>query len=78
MHLRFSNQSQRARSKRLFNWLHQLRQTPELLRSKAIAYTQEREDNLKVFLANPNVPLDTNRLEWALRVTPMARKNYSS
>jgi len=63
-----------------FNGLHQLRQNPELLPSnplsKAIAYAQERETSLKVFLSNPNVPLDTNHLERALRVIPMGRKNH--
>ena len=36
----------------------------------------ERENALKVFLINPNVALDTNHLERALRVIPMGRKNY--
>jgi transposase len=66
--------------KYFFNWLHQFQQNPELLPnnplSKAIGYAQEREDNLKVFLANPNVPLDTNHLERALRVIPMGGKNH--
>ena len=63
-----------------FNELHQLRQNVELLPSnplsKAIAYATERETQLKVFLANPCVPMDTNHLERALRVIPMGRKNY--
>ena len=33
-------------------------------------------DQLKVFLTNPNVSIDTNHLERALRVIPMGRKNY--
>ena len=79
MLLRLSNQPQRAVVKDFFNWLHQLRQNPELLPSnplsKAIAYAQEREDNLKAFLTNPNVRLDTNHLERALPVIPIGRKN---
>jgi transposase len=63
-----------------FNWVYQQRQRPELLPtnplSKALNYVAERQDELKVFLANPNVPLDTNHLERALRVIPMGRKNY--
>ena len=30
---------------------------------------------LKVFLSNPHVPMDTNHLERALRVIPMGQKN---
>ena len=32
--------------------------------------------NFKVFLDNPNVPLDTNHLERVLRVIPMGRKHH--
>jgi transposase len=31
---------------------------------------------LRVFLSNPDVAIDTNHLERALRVIPMGRKNY--
>ena len=34
-----------------------------------------RQTELKVFLSNPHVPMDTNPLERALRVIPMGRKN---
>lgn len=65
---------------RFFEFVYEQRQTPALLPSnplsKALAYTHERENQLKVFLANPHVPLDTNHLERALRVIPMGRKNY--
>ncbi|WP_276315830.1 IS66 family transposase [Parashewanella hymeniacidonis] len=65
---------------RFFNWVHEQRQRPELLPSNplrvALEYTAERESQLKVFLTNPHVPLDTNHLERALRVIPMGRKNY--
>jgi transposase len=66
--------------KNFFNWLNQFQKNPELLPinplNKDIGYAQEREDNLKVFLANPNVPLDTNHLERAPRVIPMGRKSH--
>ncbi|WP_338049540.1 IS66 family transposase [Parashewanella hymeniacidonis] len=65
---------------RFFKWLHEQRQRPELLPSNplrvALEYAAERETQLKVFLTNPNVPMDTNHLERALRVIPMWRKNY--
>lgn len=44
--------------------------------SKALYYASERIPELKVFLANPNVPMDTNHVERALRIIPMGRKNY--
>jgi transposase len=31
---------------------------------------------MRVFLSNPDVPIDTNHLERALRVIPMGRKNH--
>ena len=63
-----------------FEFVYQQRQNPALLPSnplsKALAYTHKRENQLKVFLANPHVLLDTNHLERALRVIPMGRNNY--
>ena len=44
--------------------------------SKGLHYISERQTELKVFLSNPHVPMDTNHLERALRVIPMGRKNY--
>ena len=35
-----------------------------------------RTDRLKVFLSDPDVPIDTNHLERALRPIPMGRKNW--
>lgn len=63
-----------------FRWVYQQRQRTDLLPTspllKALHYASERETQLKVFLANPALPLDTNHLERALRVIPMGRKNY--
>ena len=63
-----------------FIWVYEQRQRPELLPSnpltKALAYVFERQSQLRVFLSNPDVPIDTNHLERALRVIPMGRKNY--
>lgn len=64
----------------LFAWIDQQIQDPALLPSnpltKALHYARKRFASLKVFLANPLVPLDTNHLERALRVIPMGRKNF--
>ena len=35
-----------------------------------------RTDPLKVYLSDPDVPIDTNHLERALRPIPMGRKNW--
>ena len=43
---------------------------------KALAYVRERRVGLEVFLTDPDVPMDTNHLERALRVIPMGRKNW--
>ena len=44
--------------------------------SKALKYAMARVDSLKVFLDDPDVPIDTNHLERALRPIPMGRKNW--
>ena len=63
-----------------FNWIYEQRQrtdlTPKNQLTKALNYVSERQVEMKVFLANPNVAMDTNHLERALRVIPMGRKNY--
>jgi transposase len=63
-----------------FNWVYEQRQrtdlTPKNQLTKALNYVNERQVEMKVFLANPNVAMDTNHLERALRVIPMGRKNY--
>lgn len=65
---------------RFFSWVHEQRQRIDLLPSnplsKALQYVADRTEQLKVFLCNPYVPVDTNHLERALRVIPMGRKNY--
>jgi transposase len=63
-----------------FSWCYQQRQRIDLVKSnplsKALAYTMKREQALKVFLSDPDVPPDTNHLERALRVIPMGRRNW--
>ena len=44
--------------------------------SKAASYAIERRESLSVYLADPDVPIDTNHLERALRPIPMGRKNW--
>jgi len=63
-----------------FTWVYEQRQrtdlTPKNQLAKALNYVNERQVEMKVFLANPNVAMDTNHLERALRVIPKGRKNY--
>jgi len=44
--------------------------------AKAVAYALEREAGLRIYLGDPDVPIDTNHLERALRPIPMGRKNW--
>jgi len=64
----------------LFAWLQQELVEQALLPTnpftKAAHYALERKAGLEVFLADPDVPLDTNHLERALRPIPMGRKNW--
>jgi transposase len=63
-----------------FGWVHQQRSRLDLIHSdpfaKALGYAAEREASLRVFLGDPDVPIDTNHLERALRVIPMGRRNW--
>ena len=44
--------------------------------TKALHYALERREALSVYLDDPDVPIDTNYLERALRPIPMGRKNW--
>ena len=43
--------------------------------SPSLEYARERRVSLQVFLANPDVPVDTNHLERTLRPIPMGRRH---
>jgi len=64
----------------LFAWLEQELVAQALLPTnpftKAAHYALARKPGLAVFLTDPDVPLDTNHLERALRPIPMGRKNW--
>ena len=63
-----------------FAWINQQFEAQGLLPSnpmtKALAYARERRYGLEVYLTDPDVPIDTNHLERALRAIPMGRKNW--
>ena len=56
--------------------LHRPELIPSNLFAKALGYVLKRRAGLEVFLSDPDVPLDTNHLERALRVIPMGRKSW--
>ena len=62
-------------------WVKQKLEDPSRLPkepfTKALGYLYERDAALRVFLKEPDVPLDTNHLERALRAIPMGRKNWN-
>lgn len=45
--------------------------------TQALAYAHNRRVGLEVFLTDPEVPVDTNHLERALRPIPMGRKSWN-
>ncbi|MEZ5489597.1 MAG: IS66 family transposase [Gammaproteobacteria bacterium] len=63
-----------------FVWCEEQLQRTDLTPSnpflKALGYVITREHKLCVFLEDPDVPLDTNHLERALRPIPMGRKSW--
>jgi transposase len=63
-----------------FGWIHEQRQRMDLvnsdLLSKALNYADNHQAQLRVYLGDPDVPIDTNHLERALRVIPMGRKSW--
>ena len=63
-----------------FDWVDRQFEQQGLLPSnpltKALAYVRERRAGLEVFLGDPDVPMDTNHLERALRAIPMGKKNW--
>ena len=44
--------------------------------TKALAYVRERRAGLEVFLGDPDVPMDTNHVERALRTVAMGRRAW--
>jgi transposase len=67
-------------AQQFFAWVnHQFEQQgllPSNPLTKALAYAHERRCGLEVYLTDPDVPIDTNHLERALRTIPMGRKNW--
>jgi len=66
--------------KSFWGWCDQQCHRTELLPSnplsKALKYAMNRQASLQIFLSDPDIPLDTNHVERALRPIPMGRKNW--
>ena len=66
--------------KAFWAWCDAQCQRPDLLPSsllaKALKYATARRASLEVFLSDPEVPIDTNHLERALRPIPMGKRNW--
>lgn len=71
----------KPRVEAFFDWLERQFADQGLLPSnpftEALGYARTRRAGLEVFLTDPDVPIDTNHLERALRVIPMGRKNWN-
>ncbi len=65
---------------RFWHWCEDQCHRPDLLPShplsKALNYARARVGSLRVFLGDPDVPIDTNHLERGLRPIPMGKKNW--
>lgn len=63
-----------------FNWCYEQRQRIDLVNSNplstALTYVDNHQTQLTVYLSDPDVPIDTNHLERALRPIPMGKKNW--
>ncbi len=78
--LDYRNRQARPIVDAFFAWCYTQRQRMDLVNSeplaKALVYADNHEAQLKVYLGDPDVPMDTNHLERALRVIPMGRKAW--
>ena len=55
---------------------HRMDLVPSSPFSKVLKYARSRESQLRLYLSDPELPLDTNHLERTLRVIPMGRKSW--
>ncbi|MGB6150416.1 MAG: IS66 family transposase [Pricia sp.] len=63
-----------------FAWVHEQRLRPDLLPSNpltaALRYAENQAHGLREFLHDPDLPLDTNHVERAIRPIAMGRRNW--
>lgn len=78
----YRGENSKAIVDKLFRWCTTLVDRPDLIATEspiisAVKYTLKREEGLRAFLADPDLPLDTNHVERTLRVIPCGRKNWN-
>ena len=63
---------------KFFEWVKQsiLKLPAESATAKALQYSINQEDYLRVFLSDPNVPMDNNPAEQSIRPFTLGRKNW--
>lgn len=65
---------------KFFTWVGEERNKPEYLPSNpltaALRYAQNQEHGLREFLSDPDLPLDTNHVERAIRPIACGRRNW--
>jgi transposase len=63
-----------------FEWCREQQQRIDLVNSnplsKALKYAANHQEQMRVFLSDPDVPMDTNHVERNLRGIPLGRKNW--
>lgn len=63
-----------------FVWCRKQQQRIDLVNSnplsKALKYAANHQEQMRVFLTDPDVPMDTNHVERNLRGIPLGRKNW--
>jgi len=59
-----------------FAWLNSLNTSGGTKLSKAVKYAMNEEKYLRRFLENPQIPIDNNRAENAIRPFVVGRKNW--
>jgi transposase len=64
-----------------FDWCRQQQQRIDLVKSnpltKALIYVANHQEQMRVYLSDPDVAIDTNHVERNLRAIPMGRKNWN-
>jgi len=64
-----------------FDWCRHQQQRIDLVKSnpltKALVYVANHHEQMRVYLSNPDVAIDTNHVERNLRAIPMGRKNWN-
>ena len=78
--LKLRSQQSKPLADAFFGWCFEQRQRIDLVNSnplsRALTYVANHQEQMSVFLSDPDVPIDTNHVERNLRAIPMGRKNW--